>query len=112
MTLQEIFIQNLKFYRKQKGLTQNELTLRIDKSYNYINGVEQKKSFPSPDVIERIANTLDIQPYLLFMENGCHENAMAFNADDYIDKITTTLCQRLKEDICREVQEAFGKHKN
>ena len=107
MGLQDIFIQNLKFYRKQKGLTQNDLTLRIDKSYNYINGVEQKKSFPPPDVIERIAAALGIQPHLLFMETGCPENAMAFNADAYIDKITTTLHQLLKEDIRREVREVF-----
>lgn len=109
MTLQDIFIRNLKFYRKQKGLTQNELTLKIDKSYNYINGVEQKKSFPPPDVIERIATALGIRPHLLFMENGCPENAMKFNADAYIEKITSTLYQRLKEDIHREVQAVFAK---
>ena len=108
MTLQEIFIQNLKFYRKQSGLTQNELTLKIDKSYNYINGVEQKKSFPPPDVIEKIADALGIQPHLLFMANGCPENAMKFNADMYIEKITDTLYQRLKDDIRREVQEVFA----
>ncbi|MBD5441281.1 MAG: helix-turn-helix transcriptional regulator [Treponema sp.] len=109
MTLQEIFIQNLKFYRKQSGLTQNELTLKIDKSYNYINGVEQRKSFPPPDVIEKIADALGIQPHLLFMANGCPENAMKFNADMYIEKITDTLYQRLKDDIRREVQEVFAR---
>lgn len=109
MTLQEIFIHNLKFYRKQKGLTQNELTLSIDKSYNYINGVEQKKCFPPPDVIERIATALGIKAHQLFMEDGCPETAMQFNADKYIERITADLHQRLKEDIRREVQEVFAR---
>lgn len=109
MSLQEIFIYNLKFYRKQKGLTQNELTLSIDKSYNYINGVEQKKCFPPPDVIERIAAALGIKAHQLFMEDGCPETAMQFNADKYIERITADLHQRLKEDIRREVQEVFAR---
>ncbi|MBD5426589.1 MAG: helix-turn-helix transcriptional regulator [Treponema sp.] len=109
MTLQEIFIQNLKFYRKQKGMTQNELTLCIDKSYNYINGVEQKKCFPPPEVIERIADALGVKAHQLFMEDGCPENAMQFNADKYIEKITAELHSRLKDDIRREVQEVFGR---
>ena len=109
MTLQEVFIHNLKFYRKQKGMTQNDLTLCINKSYNYINGVEQKKYFPPPDIIERIASALEVKPYRLFMENGCPENAMQFNADKYIEKIIFELHSRLKDDIRREVQEVFGK---
>ena len=107
MTLQEIFIHNLKFYRKQKNMTQNELTLSIDKSYNYINGVEQKKCFPPPDVIERIASSLGVKAHQLFMEDGCPENAVQFNADKYIERIISELHQRLKDDIRREVQDVF-----
>lgn len=109
MTLQEIFIRNLKFYRKQKGLTQNDLTLAINKSYNYINGVEQKKCFPPPEIIERIADVLDVKAHQLFMEDGCPETAMQFNADKYIERITVDLHRRLKEDIRREVREVFEK---
>lgn len=55
MALQETFINNLKFYRKKAGLTQAQLALLIDKSFNYINGIECGVSFPPPDVIEKIA---------------------------------------------------------
>ena len=34
---------------------------------------------------------------------------MAFNADVYIETITTTLCRHLQEDIRHEVRAAFGK---
>ena len=91
------------------------MTLKIDKSYNYINGVKQKKSFPPPDVIERIAATLGIRPYLLFMENGCLESAIQFNADVSIEtmqddsdsrpqvvpRFTPSRNGRQKKDLCR-----------
>lgn len=58
MTTQQIFINNLKAYRKQAGFTQAQLASLIDKSFNYINGIECGVSFPSPDVIDKIAGVL------------------------------------------------------
>ena len=84
MNLKEIFINNLKFYRKQKGLTQNELTLAIDKSYNYINSVEQGKIAPSFDVIQSICDILEIKAAWLFDENASPENVKTFSKEEYI----------------------------
>ncbi len=79
MSLQEIFFDNLKFFRKQKKLTQMELTLAIDKGYNYINGVEQGKLFPSVEVIEKLAEVLEISPAALFDENSIAKNIIKLN---------------------------------
>ena len=79
MSLHEIFIDNLKFFRKQKKLTQMELTLAIDKGYNYINGVEQGKLFPSVEVIEKLAEVLEISPAALFDENSIAKNIIKLN---------------------------------
>ena len=76
MTLQEIFINNLRYFRKQKKMTQNDLTLALDKGYNYINGIEQGKSFPQIEVIEQIAKILEIKPAALFDENSCSINVI------------------------------------
>jgi len=35
---------------------------------NYLNAVENGKNFPSPDVLQRIIEVLDILPYQLFLE--------------------------------------------
>lgn len=104
MDLQDVFIQNLRYFRKQNRLTQNELTLQIDMGLNYINGVEQRKYFPQPYVIERIAQVLKIQPYQLFLEDGCPKNFISFNKNEYIEKITDKLHKLLKEDIKKELQ--------
>lgn len=107
MKLKEIFINNLKYYRKQKGLTQNELTLAIDKSYNYINSVEQGKLMPSFEVIEKICEILEIQPSTLFAESGSPENIKSFNKEEYITEISDKLFLSLKKYISSEINKCL-----
>ena len=107
MRLKEVFINNLKYYRKQKGLTQNELTLAIDKSYNYINSVEQGKMMPSFDVIEEICKSLQIKPVQLFDENASPENIKIFSKEDYINGISDNLFERLKDVISEEIKNSL-----
>lgn len=64
--LRQTFIQNLKYYRKLKGVRQLDLALEIGKSSNYINSIENGKYFPSPETIEQIATFLEIEPIQLF----------------------------------------------
>lgn len=104
MNLKEIFINNLKFYRKQKGLTQNELTLAIDKSYNYINSVEQGKIAPSFDVIQSICDILEIKAAWLFDENASPENVKTFSKEEYISGISDKLFAKLKKAIHSEIR--------
>ena len=65
---QELFIRNLRFFRKRKGISQVELSEKIAISPNYLNAVENGKNFPSPEVIQAIINSLEIMPYHLFLE--------------------------------------------
>lgn len=104
MTLQEVFINNLKYFRKQKKMTQNDLTLALDKGYNYINGIEQGKSFPQIDVIEQIAEILEISPAALFDENSCTTNVIKSDQTKVVEEIVEKLHKLLKEDIKREIE--------
>ena len=108
MKLKELFINNLKFYRKEKRMTQNELTLAIDKSYNYINSVEQGKMMPSFDVIEQICEVLQIKPVQLFDEQASPENIKAFNKEDYINGISDKSFDKLKTLISYEIRNTIG----
>jgi transcriptional regulator with XRE-family HTH domain len=67
-SLQETFIRNLRFFRTQKGISQLKFSEMINISPNYLNAVENGKNFPSPEVLQNIADTLDIFPYQLFLE--------------------------------------------
>lgn len=66
MTFQELFIINLKDFRKMRGLSQFKLAELCESSQAYIAEIEVGKKFPSPDMIERIATALDLESYCLF----------------------------------------------
>ena len=66
MTLQEIFINNLKKSRKERGVSQMELSKMCNTSSNYIGQIEMGRRIPSFDKIEQIAAALNIEPCRLF----------------------------------------------
>ncbi len=85
-------------------MTQNDLTLALDKGYNYINGIEQGKSFPQIEVIEQIAKILEISPAALFDENSCKTTLIKNDQTELVDEIVEKLHKLLKDDIKREVE--------
>lgn len=102
MTLREVFINNLKYYRKQKGFRQLDLALEIEKSSNYINSIENGKYFPSPETIEKIAFILEISPAELFINKSKENNSSILEKNNF-DKIE----EQLKEKILKEVGNSF-----
>jgi transcriptional regulator with XRE-family HTH domain len=66
--IQDIFVENLKWFRKQKKLTQAQLAERADVSTALIAEIETKKRNPTLTTIGRIALGLEIQPQLLFVD--------------------------------------------
>ena len=70
MTFQELFITNLKDFRKSQKISQAKLADLCDSSQAYIAEIEVGKKFPSPDMIERIASALDIESYCLFQDTS------------------------------------------
>ena len=62
------FIENLRLWRKKRGLSQQKLSEMVNISPNYLNAVENGKNFPSPEVIQRISDILELMPYQLFLE--------------------------------------------
>jgi transcriptional regulator with XRE-family HTH domain len=66
LTIQELFIANLKGYRKLRKISQMRLAELCDSSTGYIGEIESGKRFPSVTMIERIAGALDIESYFLF----------------------------------------------
>jgi transcriptional regulator with XRE-family HTH domain len=66
--LGKIFAKNMKEYRRKSGLTQEKLAEKVDVSTHHIGMIELARSFPTLDLVERIAGVLDIEIYRLFME--------------------------------------------
>lgn len=72
MSLKDIFGQNLKYYRYQKGYSQEKLAEIVDLNSRYVSDIENGKYSVSFDKIEKIAKALSIEPYLLFKKDESH----------------------------------------
>jgi len=70
MTFQELFIINLKDYRKSRRISQAKLAEMCGSSQAYIAEIEVGKKFPSPDMIEKIASAFNVESYFLFQNNA------------------------------------------
>ena len=101
--LREIFIQNLKYYRKQKGFRQIDLALEINKGYNYINSIENEKYFPPPETIEQIAAVLEVEPMQLFNREEPQSSATEENLKIRLDNIEN----QLKKEIVSKIEAIF-----
>ena len=99
MGIRHIFIQNLKFYRKQAGLTQEKLAEKIGMSTSYIGDMEARERFPSAETIDKIADALNIPTSSLFGERECPVNAQNSFTKIYGKSLKTKLSERILKDI-------------
>ncbi|MDR1390323.1 MAG: helix-turn-helix transcriptional regulator, partial [Treponema sp.] len=60
-----IFAHNLREYRRKNGLTQEKLAEKVDVSTHHIGMLELTRNFPTFDLIERLAEALNIEIYEL-----------------------------------------------
>jgi len=100
LTIQEIFIVNLKAYRKLQGLSQTQLANLCESSTGYIGEIESGKRFPSVKMIERLAATLGIESWHLFK----NEPVTASYSDRF-----TKLAPTQKKEIAKLANSALSK---
>ena len=70
MSLINIFATNVKTYRLEKNISQEKLAELAGLHRTYISAVERERRNISIDNIEKIAQALNVDAYLLFKENG------------------------------------------
>ncbi len=58
--LKTVFAQRLKTIRKKRGLTQERLAEIVNVAPRHISYIENSKSFPSSDLIERLCKNLNV----------------------------------------------------
>jgi transcriptional regulator with XRE-family HTH domain len=70
MSLINIFATNVKTYRLEKNISQEKLAELAGLHRTYISAVERERRNISIDNIEKIAQALNVDAYLLFKEKG------------------------------------------
>ena len=68
MKLRRLVARNLRRLRRKGDLTQEELADRAGLNRNYIGMIEREENAATVDVLEQIAEALDIDPIALFQE--------------------------------------------
>lgn len=68
MDIINVFAYNLKKYRTLKGLSQEAFAKMSGLHRTYISAIERKKRSISLDNVQKIANALEIDTYLLFID--------------------------------------------
>jgi len=95
-SLRAILASNMKEYRSILSISQAKLAEKVSTSTNYIANIETKKKFPSPEMLERIAAALEIDPSALFAnKKHPHKTAVAM--------------AKFKKEMIKDVTESISK---
>ena len=103
-TLREIFAHNLKKHRKNGGLSQEKLAERVSVSTHHIAMMEIGRSYPAMELVERIANALDIEIHELFM------NPQALPKE--MDRLYQAMAKNIEQVVCEAIEKAMLKHRH
>lgn len=72
----KVFAQNLKKFRNKLGISQEEFAERAGLHRTYISAVECGKRSIALDNVQKIADALGVEVYILFIdEEKCQENS-------------------------------------
>jgi transcriptional regulator with XRE-family HTH domain len=92
--LRAVLGRGIRFYRKQRRLSQADLAERANISITFLSKIERGIKFPTSDSLSGIANGLGVEVYELFRRD-----------DSPVEQ--NCLFERFKKDITRNVQDAL-----
>ena len=70
MNIVKVFASNLKYYRNKMGVSQEQFADKAGLHRTYISAIECGKRSISLDNIQKIAEALEIETYLLFIDDS------------------------------------------
>lgn len=74
MDIVKVFANNLKKYRSLTGLSQEAFAEKASLHRTYISAIERERRSISLDNVQKIADALEIETYLLFCEDYRNSN--------------------------------------
>ena len=97
MEVKILFGSNLKRFRKERHLSQDQLSEKVDISVKHLSKIERGLTFISADLLEKLSHSLNVSVARLF----CTENENIFNDNvlKKFDRITEKHLIRAMEDI-------------
>jgi len=91
--IKAILGKNIKFLRYRKEYSQADLAEKADISITFLSNIERGLKFPKPDIMAKIAESLDIELYELFKT-------------DIVPNGNKTLINNLSKDVTKKINQA------
>ncbi|MCL2214527.1 MAG: helix-turn-helix domain-containing protein [Treponema sp.] len=107
LNIRDILALNLKENRKKCGFTQEKLAEKAGISAHYLAMVEVSKKFPTPEMLDRIAQALKIETYKLFDASATPEGALLHLEQSILTNMEQFINITIKQAITNE----FKKYK-
>ena len=85
--VQSVLAYNIKKCRETKGLTQEQLAEKAQTSTNYLGSIETGKKYPSPQMIDKLAKALDINPLELFKKESPNIQSIKRSLEEKIQEV-------------------------
>jgi transcriptional regulator with XRE-family HTH domain len=107
MQLKDVFVENLRKYRRERGMSQAMFAEKCETATSYIGQIEIGKRLPSFELIEKMTKVLKIRPHLLFFteaDNDIDEKVFKKKKDTISDTKKEELTNRLTDAIRRIVK--------
>jgi transcriptional regulator with XRE-family HTH domain len=101
MDIKSIFGENLKFYRKAKRLSQEQLSEKTDISVKHLSSIERGLTFVSSDLLEKLAFSVDVPVFYFFVNKRefFYNDVMLNTIDNIIEKKLNKTIEEIKSDI-------------
>jgi transcriptional regulator with XRE-family HTH domain len=94
--IRQVLASNIKLYRKALGLSQDNLAKKISTASGYIGMIERGKQYPSPQMLERIAEALGTDTPELFAIKPFQIDSTQKLHQDILTDFEQIIAERLK----------------
>lgn len=96
--IREVLAGNIKEYRRRYGFSQDRLAELAGISSQYLATVETCRKFPTPEVLDRIAEALKIETHELFSFASTPQKELEKLRQDIIGEVVDTIKKSFAEE--------------
>ena len=105
INIRKIFGENVRYYRKQRGLSQEQLSEILEISPNHLSVIETGGKFVTYKLLERIVAVFDIAPSLLFFAK--HTRTPDTVLQSSINAVIKTELENAQSAICEQIEKIY-----
>jgi transcriptional regulator with XRE-family HTH domain len=98
MDFDQLFVRNIKKWRKNRGLSQKSLAERCNAAHSYIRQIESGKGKPSFAFIGKLADALGIEAYQLFYDETAAQREKPLQPA-YIEAAKTNFLEKIAHEL-------------